>query len=128
MNFNFTLCRMAKQILLHAGDAHSLLLSMNSLSSFLSQLRHHPLADLPPLQVRCNHSPFCKKIALGTLFFIYSFLCRSPVLDHWLPEVKAPVLLIFLSLAPSTRSRTHMISNRERGVNKTQLIYLIRPS
>lgn len=128
MNFNFTLCRMAKQISLHAGDTYSLLLSINSLLSFLSQLRHHPFTELPPLQVRSKHSPFCKKMASGTLFCISLFLCRSSLLDYWLLEVKAQVFFIFLSLAPNLGSRTHIISNRERLVNKANLIYLIRPS
>lgn len=61
-NFNFVLCRITKQICIHAADTHFLLLHLiSNSSSFQSAQASSP-------QVRSKYSPFYKRLPRGHCF------------------------------------------------------------
>lgn len=107
-DFNFILCRVAKQMRLHVGNTPFLLfLLINSSSSFQSQLRHHSSVSgvFSPL-VRSEHSLFCKNLPWGhhfvSAYFYVGFL--SWIISCWRLKLKYHPSLLF-----PAQSLVHML-------------------
>lgn len=78
-NFNFVLCRITKQICIHAADTHFLLLHLiSNSSSFQSAQASSP-------QVRSKYSPFYKRQPRGHCFASTYFQVGllSQIISHW---------------------------------------------